>query len=174
MSLSEENNFRPEIRKTLCNPVHLLATGLGSGLSPKAPGTVGSLAAIIVYMAFLAHLDWTVQLLIIVVAALLGIYLCGQTARDWNTHDHGAIVWDEWVAQWLTVIALPWNSPWLIAGFVYFRLFDIWKPWPVSWCDRHIHGGRGIMLDDILAGVMAWAAMHASMYAWSQLLTVLS
>ncbi len=165
MTVGVKSGFKPSAMATLRNPVHLLATGLGSGLSSKAPGTAGSLVAVLVYMALLSHLSWIVQLAIIMVAALLGIYLCGKTARDWKTHDHGSIVWDEWVAQWLTLIGLPWNSWGMILGFAYFRLFDIWKPWPISWCDKHVHGGLGIMLDDILAGVMALIATRASLYA---------
>ncbi|WP_094710959.1 phosphatidylglycerophosphatase A [Hahella sp. CCB-MM4] len=164
-----KSEYRPGVGETMTNPVHLLATGLGSGLSPVAPGTVGSAAAVLLYMLFLAHLEWWAQLAVIVVGGVVGIYLCGKTARDWNTHDHGAIVWDEWVAQWLTLIALPWNSPWLILGFVYFRLFDIWKPWPISWCDRHVHGGAGIMLDDILAGGIALLCTRGTMLAFEAL-----
>ena len=165
MSADVKEKFYPSVGDTLRNPVHLLATGLGSGLSPKAPGTVGSFAAVLFYMAVLGPLSWGVQLIIIVISVVVGIYLCGKTAKDWGTHDHGSIVWDEWAAQWLTLIGLPWNSWGLVIGFVFFRLFDIWKPWPISWCDKNVHGGLGIMLDDILAGIMALIATRASLYA---------
>jgi phosphatidylglycerophosphatase A len=124
------------------HPVHFLAIGLGSGAMPKTPGTFGTLAGV----------------------ALLGIYLCGKTARDWQVHDHGGIVWDEFVGFWITMIAVPVTWYWVLAGFVLFRLFDIWKPWPIRYCDQHIHGGFGIMLDDVLAGVFAWACLSLLVY----------
>lgn len=140
------------------NPVHFLAIGLGSGAAPKAPGTFGTMMGLLLFWP-LSHLPLTAYLVWLVLAALLGIYLCGKTARDWQVHDHGGIVWDEFVGLWITLIAVPVTWYWLLAGFVLFRLFDIWKPWPIRLLDRHVHGGFGIMIDDMLAGVFAWLCL---------------
>ncbi|UTW44353.1 phosphatidylglycerophosphatase A [bacterium SCSIO 12696] len=142
----------------LKNPIHLLAFGFGSGLSPKAPGTAGTLMAVLLYLP-LSTLPLLEYLAVVVIAGLVGVYLCGKTAKDLGVHDHPGIVWDEFVGYWLTMAALPASWPWIIAGFVVFRVFDIFKPWPISWCDRRIHGGAGIMLDDILAGAYSWAIL---------------
>ncbi len=149
----------------MSNPVHCLATGLGSGLSPKAPGTTGSLAAVLIFVISLSHLSVIWQITIVVGATIAGIYLCGKTAKDWGTHDHASIVWDEWAGQWLVLLGVSWNSWEIILGFLLFRLFDIWKPWPIRWLDKHVHGGLGIMLDDLVAAVYALAALHAISYA---------
>ena len=140
------------------NPIHLLAIGLGSGAAPKAPGTFGSLAGLVLFLP-LSLLPVPLYIGWVVLAGLLGIYLCGKTSRDWGVHDHGAIVWDEFVGLWITFIAIPVTWYWLLAGFALFRLFDIWKPWPIRYLDRNVHGGLGIMLDDVLAGVFAWLCL---------------
>jgi len=141
---------KPDLR----NPVHLLASGFGSGLAPRAPGTFGTLAALPLWWG-LHYLSAPVYWLCIAAAFVLGIYLCGKTARDLRTHDHGSIVWDEFVGLWIALAQVPAQWLWVVAGFALFRLFDVWKPWPISWCDRRVHGGFGIMLDDVLAGLAA-------------------
>lgn len=98
-------------------------------------------------------------------AAIIGIFLCGEAARELKVHDHPGIVWDEFVGFWITMIAVPVTGLNILLGFALFRLFDIWKPWPISWCDKHVHGGLGIMLDDVLAGVLALACLHLCV-AW--------
>jgi phosphatidylglycerophosphatase A len=151
----------------LRNPLHLIATGFGSGLAPRAPGTFGSIAALLPWwpLHFLAPIPYW---LAIATAFGIGVYACGRTARDQRTHDHGAIVWDEFVGMWIALaplLSLHSSSPRLglkvLAGFLLFRLVDIWKPWPISWCDRNVHGGFGIMIDDALAGVLAGLALWA-------------
>ena len=161
---------RPGAKKILLNPIHCLATGLGSGLSPVAPGTTGSIAAVIVYMALIAHLPIGVQIIVVLISSVIGVYLCGKTAKDWGAHDHGSIVWDEWAGVWITLLGLPWDSWGILLGFVYFRLFDIWKPWPISWCDQNLQGGWGIMVDDLLAGVIALVATYSTLYGIGQLI----
>lgn len=145
------------------NPVHFLAIGLGSGAAPKAPGTFGTLAAIPLYL-LLVQASLPVYLLLVVVAFGIGIYLCGKTAADWGEHDHGAIVWDEFVGFWITMIAVPLTWYWIVAGFLLFRLFDIWKPWPIRVLDKQVHGGMGIMIDDVLAGIYALVVLHGLVY----------
>ena len=136
------------------NPIHLLAFGFGSGAAPKAPGTWGTLAAVLIYWP-LSQLSPDHYLLMLLVTSVMGIYICGQTARDLGVHDHGSIVWDEFVGFWITMFAAPVGWVWVVVGFVLFRFFDIIKPWPISWIDKKITGGFGIMLDDVIAGVMA-------------------
>ena len=136
------------------NPIHLLAFGFGSGAVPIAPGTWGTLAAVLIYWP-LSQLSSDHYLLMLLVTSLMGIYICGQTAKDLGVHDHGSIVWDEFVGFWITMFAAPVGWVWVVVGFVLFRFFDIIKPWPISWIDKKITGGFGIMLDDVIAGVMA-------------------
>ncbi|WP_036535922.1 phosphatidylglycerophosphatase A family protein [Oceanobacter kriegii] len=149
---------------TLTRWQHWLAFGLGSGLAPKAPGTWGTLAAVPVWWLLLQDLPMTAYLVMLVATSVLGIYLCGKTAHDMNLHDHPGIVWDEWVGFWITCIALPAGWPWIVAAFVLFRFFDILKPWPIRWLDDQVHGGFGIMVDDILAGLMALGIIQLA--AW--------
>ncbi|WP_411185654.1 phosphatidylglycerophosphatase A [Photobacterium rosenbergii] len=149
----------PKDKINLKNPWHFLATGFGSGLSPIIPGTMGTVAAIPLYL-LMAQLPFTVYLLITAVAALIGITICQKTSDDMGVHDHGSIVWDEFVGFWITMAIAPVVSwQWVLAGFVLFRFFDMVKPWPISWLDKHVHGGLGIMVDDILAGFMAMIAL---------------
>ncbi len=93
--------------------------------------------------------------------SVVGIYICSQTAKVINVHDDGRIVWDEFAGQSITFLPLLYlqqiNWIWVITGFILFRIFDVWKPWPIRVIDRQVHGGFGIMLDDIIAGV--WAAL---------------
>jgi phosphatidylglycerophosphatase A len=143
----------------LRDPRHFLSLGFGSGLAPFAPGTFGTLAAIPVYL-LMAELPLSVFLLLTLLAFVLGIYLCGYTSRALGVHDHSGIVWDEVVGYLITMIALPSTWPWVLGGFVLFRFFDIVKPWPIRWADKHLHGGLGIMFDDVLAGLFSLIALH--------------
>lgn len=146
-------------RLSLKNPIHLLALGFGSGLTAKAPGTFGTLAAVpFVMLMSELHSSW--YIIITLVACIAGIYLCDKTARDMQVHDHGAIVWDEFAGLMITMFAAPSGFIWLVVGFLLFRVFDILKPWPIRWLDAKVHGGFGIMIDDILAGVFAWSCLQ--------------
>ncbi len=136
------------------NPVHFAAFGFGAGAIPWMPGTWGTLAAVIVYLG-LQWLPLTAYVLLVAAAVVIGIGLCGRTARQIGVHDHSGIVWDEFVGYWITMTAAPAGWSWIVAGFVLFRLFDVSKPWPIGWLDRQVGGGLGIMADDVLAGVMA-------------------
>jgi phosphatidylglycerophosphatase A len=144
----------PSFKQLLCSPTLLLAFGFGSGLSPKAPGTIGTIAAIPLWW-LLAQLPLASYLIVVLVSAIIGIYICGAAAKTLGVHDHGGIVWDEFVGFWIAMAALPvtWTS--LILGFVLFRFFDIVKPWPISWLDKKVSGGFGIMIDDVIAGLAA-------------------
>lgn len=135
------------------NPVHFLAFGFGSGAAAKAPGTWGTLVAM-PFILLWQQLPLWGYAGVIIVATLFGIWLCERTAKDLGVHDHGGIVWDEFVGVWIALWLAPVGWGWLVAGFLLFRLFDIWKPWPIGWVDTRVGGGLGIMLDDILAGFM--------------------
>ncbi len=139
---------------------HWFALGLGSGLAPKAPGTFGTVAAIPLAIA-LSFLSPITSLLIIFGLAILAVYACQVVTDDIGVEDHGAIVIDEVVGFAITMWALPLDFLTLCVGFALFRLFDIVKPWPIRWFDRNVTGGLGIMLDDIVAGILACAVLHS-------------
>jgi phosphatidylglycerophosphatase A len=138
---------------------HLLAFGFGSGLAKYAPGTFGTLVAIPLYLAISGLPAWLYAVTVIAAFAL-GVWLCDTVSSDLGVHDHGGIVYDEFVGFWITMFLVPPSLVAVVAGFALFRLFDIWKPGPIRWCDRSVGGGFGIMLDDVLAGVAACATLH--------------
>lgn len=143
----------------LRDPIHFIAFGFGSGLSPAAPGTVGTLAAL-PFVYALMHVPPTLYVACIVLAFLAGTYICGASARKLGVHDHSGIVWDEFVGIAVGMFALPPQWPWLLAGFLSFRFFDIVKPWPIREADHRLKGGFGIMLDDMIAGVFTAILLH--------------
>ncbi len=140
-----------------------LAFGFGSGLAPKAPGTWGTLAAL-PFLFLWQLLPWPAYLLLLLLSFLLGVYVCESATRKLGVHDHGGIVWDEFVGLWLTffMVDLSWQS--VAIGFVLFRIFDILKPFPIKWLDKKVKGGFGIMIDDVLAGVFAGVVLHILMH----------
>ena len=140
--------------KLLRDPVHLLALGLGSGLSPVAPGTCGSLLAL-PFVFVLQPLALPVRVAVVLAAILAGIWICAESARRIGQHDHPGIVWDEIAAMLALVVLIPPGAPWILGGFVLFRVFDIAKPWPIRDLDHRLRGGLGIMLDDLMAVLYA-------------------
>lgn len=159
---SSDSNKKP----SLSNPIHILAFGLGSGLSPKAPGTVGTIAALPIYWWLLADLSTLWLSAVILITFVIGVLVAEKTSQDLGVHDHGGIVIDEWVGMWITMLMVPKEWIWLLIGFILFRFFDILKPWPIKWLDEHVHGGFGIMIDDVLAGIMSLLCLHIVMWAW--------
>ncbi len=140
----------------LKNPIHALALGFGSGLAPRAPGTFGTLVGVGLYWLLQSMaLSLTIYIALIVGCFFAGIWICQYTANALGVHDHPAIVWDEVVGYLITMMFAPSGWLWMLIGFALFRLFDIWKPWPIRVIDRCMHGGLGIMLDDVLAAVYA-------------------
>ena len=137
---------------------HWIAFGFGSGLASWAPGTFGTLAAVPLYW-LLQPLSLAAYLALLLVFSGIGVWACGRTARELGSKDPSAIVWDEVVGYLLAMTGSPGGWPWAVAGFVVFRLFDIWKPWPVCVLDQRVTGGLGIILDDLAAGAMAWAVL---------------
>jgi phosphatidylglycerophosphatase A len=141
-------------RTVLTDPVNFLAFGFGTGLAPFAPGTFGSIPGVLL---FWATIDFGLYVQLAVVAALVatGIWLCGESARRIGVHDHGGIVWDEIAGMYITLLAAPWTVTGVVLAFVLFRVMDIVKPWPIRDLDHRIHGGLGIMLDDLVAALYA-------------------
>lgn len=150
-------------RALLAHPAGWIACGFGSGLSPFAPGTAGSLAALLPWLA-LRELPAACFAAVVALAFALGVRVCDWAARTLKIADPSAVVWDEFVGQWIALAPLvlwPRGWGWIAAGFVLFRLFDIAKPWPVSWADRKVGGGFGVMIDDVVAGAYAALALVA-------------
>lgn len=150
-------------RKVFTNPVHFLAYGFGAGLSPKAPGTAGTLVALPIYL-WLMSTDPLTYLGFLLVALVAGIFICGYTAGEMGLDDPKGVVWDEIVGYLITMVGLPLGWAWMIGGFLLFRLLDIWKPWPIRWLDRRIKGGFGIMLDDFVAALIACILLNLGAY----------
>lgn len=142
------------VSRILADPVLFLAFGFGSGLFKKAPGTTGTLAAVPVYWLF-AQAGTYFYIGLTLVAVIAGVGICDVAAKKLGEHDFGGIVWDEVAGFLVTMCWVPFSWPATVVGFVLFRLFDIVKPWPIIWVDRKIGGGLGIMLDDVLAGLMS-------------------
>ena len=143
-------NFLEILKRPAC----FLGLGFGSGLAPFAPGTFGTVAALPIYW-LIKNCSLAVYLSIIIMAFIVGIWICQQSA-DWlGKDDPSAVVWDEIVGYLVTMIAAPSGWQWMLAGFILFRFFDILKPWPISWADKKLHGGFGIMVDDVIAGLFA-------------------
>ncbi len=156
MNQSENNEVTPgyvALKKVVFgSPSGFLAFGFGSGLSPFAPGTMGTLAAIPFIFALRALGDpgfWIVLALLF----LVGVQLCGSVSQKLGVHDHGGIVWDEMVGYWLSAAFVPLQWHWLLAAFLLFRFFDILKPWPIRQLDKKVSGGFGIMIDDVVAAL---------------------
>lgn len=142
------------------DPEVVLVCGFGSGFAPRAPGTAGSLTAVALWWVGLSALAWPWQLAVIVLVTVAGTWLVGRVQNRYGVTDPSAIVVDEFAGQWITLLALPAN-PWMVlAAFGLFRLFDIWKPWPVGMLERRVGGAFGVMVDDLAAGVMALAVLH--------------
>lgn len=151
-----KNNLTP--KQILSDPILFLAFGFGSGLAKKAPGTFGTVAAIPVCWLF-AQTGFLFYSVLTVIATVVGIWICGIAAEKLDEHDFGGIVWDEIAGYLITMWLVPFSWQAAALGFVLFRIFDIIKPWPIKWIDQKVHGGLGIMLDDVLAAVFAGALL---------------
>jgi len=151
---------RVPARTVFADPIHFLAFGFGAGLSPLAPGTCGTIVAIPVWLG-LSVIGLPFRLAAVALVCLAGFWLCGESARRLGQHDHPGIVWDEIAGFLVAMLVAPEGWVWIALGFCLFRLFDIWKPWPIRDLDRGLSGGAGIMLDDLVAGLFAAAVMVA-------------
>lgn len=152
--------LQPDCRFLLAHPAHLIAFGFGSGLAPKAPGTAGTVLGLPLYWLIAAATpDQAIRLLLLIAAFLLGIWACGRSGRALGVADHGGMVWDEIVAFALVLLFTPGGWRWIVLAFALFRLFDILKPWPIRFADRHLKNGFGVMFDDLLAAGYALAVI---------------
>ena len=150
-------------KSVFTHPINFLAFGFGSGLAPKAPGTFGTLVSIPLYW-LISDLSISRYLATCLIVCLIGIYICGSTSKRLKLHDHPGIVWDEFTGFFITMIGISFSWTNVIIGFVLFRIFDIFKPWPINWLDKRVKGGLGIMIDDIVAGILAMGSLHLITY----------
>ena len=141
----------PTARFTFAHPAHVIALGMGTGLAPVAPGTVGTALAFPIFMLLDRWLDAPWLFAVIVIFFAIGVWACGRTGRDLGVSDHGAMNWDEVVAMLLILLIVPDGWEWWILSFVVFRVFDVLKPPPIRYIDRTMKGGLGVMFDDIVA-----------------------
>lgn len=154
----------PSLPRTIwTNPVHFAACAFGFGALPWMPGTWATLAAIPLVIALKHFPEW-LYVLITAALVLIGIYLCGVFNRDIGAQDHPACAWDELASFLIVMIGVPPTALYLAIGFGLFRIFDIYKPWPICWCDCNIHGGIGVMLDDVIAALFSLAILHSVMW----------
>ena len=152
-------------RQLFSHPAGWIASGFGAGLSPIASGTVGSAVALVPWL-ILRELAPAYYALAVVIAFAAGVWASSIVIRKLGVEDPGVIVWDEFVGQWIALVPLvvaPRGWPWIVAAFVLFRVFDVWKPWPASWADRAVKGGLGAMLDDVIAGAYAALVLAVAM-----------
>lgn len=157
----------PDIKFLFSHPVHFLSLGFGSGLSKKAPGTFGTLIGMPIFLLIYGF-SLTQQLLVITALFGIGIYLCAFTGKAIGVVDHGSIVWDEIVAIMLVLTFTPLQWPWWLVAFLLFRLFDIWKPYPIRMLEAKYKNGFGVMFDDLLAAIYAIACLQALLWVVSR------
>lgn len=141
------------------NPLHFIAFGFGSGALPRAPGTWGTLFAIPFYLA-LRDFNYFIYFLIITLIILASIWICDRVEKEMHVHDHQGMCLDEIVGYLVTMFAAPHGIKWIVIGFLLFRLFDIWKPYPIRTIDEKLSGGAGVILDDVLAGIYSCIIIH--------------
>ena len=152
--------MRPDLKFLFAHPAHLIAFGFGSGLAPKAPGTVGTLLGWPLFWLIAAVApDLSNRIALVIAAFLLGVWACARSGRALGVADHGGIVWDEIVAFALVLLFTPAGWQWAALAFALFRLFDILKPWPIRLADRRLKNGFGVMFDDLLAAGYALAVI---------------
>jgi len=189
--MTDHDLSKPDIRKANdCPPlpvgasmldrvVYWLGIGLGSGLPRRAPGTWGTVGGLIIAIPLLS-LGFVPFLILTILSCILGVWICGRTAELMQGHDDPHIVWDEWAGIWITLLPLSYmgiadDNFWqnvsqelsifaIVFAFILFRFFDIVKPPPIGWADKRVAGGLGIMLDDIIAGIMAAVVWGAVMF----------
>jgi phosphatidylglycerophosphatase A len=155
----------PIPEKVWTDPLYFIAFGFGTGTIPFAPGTFGTLIAVPIYflMAQLSFTNYFILTLLIIVAS---IWICSKVTREIGVEDHQGMCLDEVVGYLVTMIHAPFGWRWVLLGFVLFRIFDIWKPWPINIVDRNVHGGFGIILDDVLAGLFSLAILQVIAILW--------
>ena len=162
------SQIQPNLKFLFQHPAHFFALGFGSGLAKKAPGTFGTLVGLPLFWLISSYALNT-QLIIITSLFMIGIYFCDKTGKALGVADHGAIVWDEIVAMMLVLAFTPAGFIFWFIAFLLFRLFDIWKPYPICYFDAKLKNGFGVMFDDLLAAIYAILVMKFIVWPISQL-----
>jgi phosphatidylglycerophosphatase A len=157
----------PNLRLLLSHPAHFFSLGFGTGLAPKAPGTFGTIVAFPLYFLIQTQAFHT-QLIIISSLFLIGIWCCDLTGKAIGVSDHGGIVWDEIVAMMLVLTFTPASYFYYLIAFLLFRLFDIWKPYPIRQFDAQLKGGFGVMFDDLLAAIYTIISLKLILWITTQ------
>lgn len=145
------------------NPLYFIAFGFGSGAIPIAPGTFGTLMAIPFYLC-IQYLPFFFYISLVIILIIASSMLCQKISRELNIHDHPGMCIDEFVGFFVTMIHAPKGFTWIIIGFLLFRVFDIWKPWPIRYLDEKIHGGFGMIIDDVIAGLFAMTLLQVIVF----------
>lgn len=138
-----------------------VAQGFGSGRAPWFPGTCGTVVGVFIYF-LINWLPLSYYVMIVFALTLFGFWLCEMASRELG-HDHPSIVWDEIVGFLWVMVAIPHSWEWVLAAFILFRIFDMWKPKPIDWADQHLKGGAGVMVDDMIAALYAWIGLQVLM-----------
>ena len=154
ISIDSSKMAQPTLKLLFQHPAYFFGLGFGSGLAIKAPGTFGTLMGLPLFW-LIADYSFPTQIAFITALFIIGIYFCSATGKAIGVADHGGIVWDEIVAIMLVLTFTPMQWQWWLAAFVLFRLFDIWKPFPIRQCDARLKNGFGVMFDDLLAAIYA-------------------
>lgn len=144
-------------------PSHFIAFGFGTGAMPVAPGTFGTLIAVPFYLAF-RSLPLAAYIVLVLFITIGSMWLCERVSHEIDVHDHQGMCLDEIVGYLVTMTGAPHGIGWIILGFILFRIFDIWKPWPIDYIDKHVSGGFGMILDDVLAGV--YSLIFIKLLSW--------
>jgi phosphatidylglycerophosphatase A len=142
------------------NPLVFIASGFGLGLMPITPGSFATLGGLIIYLC-IAHWAWWAYLVVFFAVSWIAVYLSDRLSRAYHLHDPTVVCLDEFSGMLITLFLVPPTWPFILAGFVLFRLFDIWKPWIIGIVDKNMDSGFGMVLDDILAGIFAWIFLQA-------------
>lgn len=153
------------VRKVFRDPRYFLAFGFGSGLSPVAPGTCGTLVAVAIYL-LMGNFSWEFYLGFILFAFLVGVVISNEITCELKINDYKGIVWDEFIGYWLTMFHVPCGLVWVFLGFILFRFFDIWKPFPIKRLEKCSHSGFSIMIDDVMAAIYAWVILQFIILVW--------
>ncbi len=150
------------IKKLFTRLEHFLATGFGSGHSPVAPGTAGTAVGVIIFLPIL-NMPFPFQIGFVILSFFLGVWITARVASDMGIKDPPEIVFDEFVGIWFALLGVK-NLFLIIPAFIIFRFLDIFKPWPISFFDREMRGGWGIMLDDLAAGAIVFFLIQSSFW----------
>ena len=158
----------PNLKFLFAHPAHFFALGFGSGLAQKAPGTFGTIVGLPLFW-LISGQSLNTQFAIIALLFVIGIYFCDVAGKNIGVSDHGSIVWDEIVAMLLVLALTPFSAAYWLVAFLLFRLFDIWKPFPIRQFDAKLKNGFGVMFDDLLAAIYAVLTLMAMQWIISHL-----